>query len=211
MFSFTSLPRFFKAVATVFSVATFFFADSAYALTWSGNGVPDLGTMLINLSQDLPAIMRLVTAVGYVMGFFFVVKGVMELKHMGESRTMMSSEHGMMAPIMYLVAGALLIYLPSTVQVGLSTFWTSPNPYGYVQQGTDNWSQLINAIFTIIQLIGVISLIRGIIMLTRLGGRGGQHGEFAKALTHMIAGILCINMFQFLNSVFATLGLGQLS
>lgn len=171
--------------------------------------VPDAGTMIENLAKALPNLMRLVTALAYVMGFFFVVKGIMELKHHGEARSMMSREHSLARPLIYIGVGAALIYLPSSVQTGLSTFWTDPNPYAYVTQATDPWSELMNACFMIFQLLGVIAFIRGLIILTRVGGHQGQPGTLGRAVTHIIGGILLINMYQFIQVVTNTLALGQ--
>lgn len=206
-FTFKSFPSFL----TVAGIFLLLFTSPAYAITFTPSGVPDIATMLINLSNDLPNFMRLITAFAYVMGFYFVVKGLMEFKHFAEMRSMMSQEHGIMKPISFLVAGSLLIYLPATVQTGLSTFWTNPTPYQYISDAADTWGQLLNAVFMVIQLIGVIAMIRGIIMLTHLGGHGGHQGGFGKALTFIVAGLLCINVYQFLQAVFSTLGLGQLS
>ena len=162
-------------------------------------------SMLMSIAQQIPNLMQMTTAIAYVMGMFFIVFGVMKLKHFGESRTMMSHDRKLTEPLSYLVVGAMLLYLPSAVQIGMSTFWTNPNPYGYLQQ-QDQWGQFINVCFLIVQLIGTISFIRGLVMLSRLGGHGGQ-GGFKGGLTHIIAGIFCINIYQFVQVVLVTLGI----
>lgn len=185
------------------------FAQAAYAVSFNLTGVPNVQTMIINLSHSIPSLMRLVTAVSYVLGFVFIVRGILELRQLGEQRTMMSHEHHLLKPIIILVVGTFLLYLPSAVHVGLSTFWTDPTPYAYVQS-SDMWSDLTNAIFMIIQLIGTISFIRGLILFTHVSGHG-QPGTIGRAFTFVISGIFCINLYQFLQVIFATLGLGQLS
>lgn len=173
------------------------------------DAIPNLATMLGNLSKTIPDLMRLVTALGYVVGFFLVIKGVIEFKHFGESRQMMSKEHGVMKPISYLFIGAALIYLPSTVQTGISTFWTETSPLVYVPQADDSWAQLVKQAFLIFQLIGVIALIRGLIMLSHIGGHGGGgQATVGKAMTHIIGGIFCINMYAVVTTIWATLGMG---
>jgi len=171
----------------------------------------DAGTMLQQLIDQVPAIMRLVTALAYVMGFFFVYKGLMEFKKFGEQRTQMSGEHHIMGPLTLLFVGAMLIYLPSTVWVGVNTFWADkPNIYAYdVSSGGDAWSSMTEAVYLLVQLIGTISFIRGLVMLTHIGGQhgGGQPGTFGKALAHIIAGILCINLYGFIQMISATLGI----
>ncbi len=163
--------------------------------------------MIENIALQIPSVMHLVTALGYVIGIVFIFTGVMKLKHVGEMRTMMSQEHGVKGPMVYIAVGAALIYLPSTVQVGLSTFWTQPNPYGYVVQG-DQWTQLVGTCLMVIQLFGVIALIRGLVMLGHLGsGHGGHQGGLGKAVTHIIGGLFCINIYQFVQVVMLTLGI----
>lgn len=203
--------QFAKALITSLCLSALLYSHGAYAISFMPSGTTDVSSMLINLSREVPSLMRLVTAFAYVMGFFFIFKGILELKQYGESRSMMSQEHHLSKPLIYLTVGALLIYLPSSVQVGLTTFWTSPNPYGYLSSDTsDNWTDLTNAVFVVIQLIGTISFIRGLVILTHVSGHG-QPGTFAKAMAHIIAGVLCINLYQFLQAVFTTLGIGTLS
>lgn len=169
----------------------------------------DAQSMLVNFAATAPNLMRLVTAVAYVLGTFFMIAGIIKLKHMGEMRTMMSHEHSVKGPLLLLMVGAMLIYLPTTVQIGMSTFWTNPNPFGYDIEG-NQWMEFFNVIIIIMQLIGVIAFIRGLIMMAHLGGGGGHQGGFAKAITHIIAGILLINLFQFVQVVLSTLGLGSI-
>ena len=41
-------------------------------------------------------------------------------------------------------------------------------------------------------------------------GEGKEQGAtFGKAMAHIVGGILCINMYQFLQVIFNTLALGQ--
>jgi hypothetical protein len=171
------------------------------------NVVPTASDMIERISKQLPSLMYLVTAIAYVMGLVLVILCIMKLKHAGESRTMMSQEHSMKGPIIYMAVGAALIYLPSTVQVGLSTFWTVPNPYGYVIEG-DQWTQVVGTCLMVIQFFGVLAFIRGLVMLASLAGHGGGHqGGFGKALTHIIGGIFCINIYQFVQVFMVTLGI----
>jgi intracellular multiplication protein IcmC len=162
--------------------------------------------MLKNIFKQIPYLMRLVTAVSYVMGMYFIFVGIFKLKQYGESRTMMSQDHQLKGPLIFITVGAMLLYLPTSVQVGMSSFWAEPNPYGYLQQ-TDEWSQFINGCYTIVQLFGVIAFIRGMVILSHLGGHGGQPGTLGKGLTHIIGGIFCINVYQFVQIVMLTLGI----
>lgn len=165
--------------------------------------------MIENLGKTIPSLMQLVTAIAYVMGMFLVIKGVAGLKEYGEQRTSARTEHhGLKASLIAIFVGAALLYLPSSVRVGLSTFWSNPNPYAYVTDATnDSWAALLNNVFLILQLIGTIAFIRGLIILSHAGSHHSQ-GNFGKAMAHIIGGILLINMYQFLQAVFNTLAIG---
>lgn len=200
----------FKFLLTL--IAALGVIDSAYAIDFSNVNPSNLNaaTFITNFGKTIPNLMQLVTAIAYVMGMFFVVNGLFHLKKYGEQRSQASSEAHLKGPILYLLVGAALLYLPTTVRVGFATFWTNPLPYQYDTDQSGAWADLLKAGFMIIQLIGIISFIRGLVMLTHLGGAGGQQqGTLGKALAHIIAGILCIDMYDFLQTVFNTLALGS--
>ncbi|TAK74365.1 MAG: hypothetical protein EPO11_07015 [Gammaproteobacteria bacterium] len=165
-----------------------------------------LQNMLVTLAAQIPQLMSMVTAIAYVLGFYMVIMGIVGLKHAGEMRSMMSQEHSLKGPVILLAIGALLIYLPTSVNVGMSTFWTDPNPYGYSEY-SDEWSQFINVCYLIVQFIGTIAFIRGLIVLSHTADRGA-HGSFSRGLTYIIGGVLCINIYQTVQVIFATFGIG---
>lgn len=162
-------------------------------------------SMVQTVSQQVPSLMRAVTAFAYVAGMALIVFSILKLKQYGESRTMMSHERQLLPAMALMITGALLLYLPSSVQIGLSTFWSTPNPYGYLQL-QDQWNQFLSACYLIIQLIGTIALIRGLLILSKIGSHA-QGATVGKGLLHVIGGILCINIYQFVQVVLNTLGI----
>lgn len=196
-----SAKGFIKALFTVLLLTSYLYSSFAYALDLN------IDTLIENFSGSVPQLMQLVTAFAYVAGMFMIYKGIMLLKQYGESRTMMSSQHELKGPIIFMMVGAALLYLPSSVQSGLNTFWTNPTPLAYVNDANGQWSTLINDSYLIMQLIGTIAFIRGLMILSHLGAAQGQPGQFGKGLAHLVGGILCINMYQFIRAVANTLGL----
>jgi intracellular multiplication protein IcmC len=174
---------------------------------FSMGSTADASTMLENFSKVVPALMRLVTAIGYVMGFYFIIKAILELKQYGESRSAMSKENSLRGPMIFLFVGAAMIYLPSTVIASLNTFWANPSPYAYADQSASAWYSVIKAAYLVSELVGTIAFIRGLIMLTHIGGGQSQSGTFGKAMTHIVAGVLCINMYGFVNTIWNTLSI----
>lgn len=164
-------------------------------------------SILENIATNVPNLMRMVTAIAYVLGMTFVVRAVVQMKHLGEARTMMSREHSLKGPLITLTVGSLLLFLPTSVQVGLSTFWITPCEYCYLSdQG--QWHDIINTCYIIIQFIGVIAFIRGLLMMNQLSSESHQSGVFGKGLTHVIGGLFCINIFQVIQVIQSTFGIG---
>lgn len=176
-----------------------------HAATFNVNNL-NAQTIIENISKQIPQLMQMITAIAYVVGMYMMIQGLIRMKHLGESRTMMSQEHSLKGPLVYFACGAMLLYLPSSVQVGMSTFWTEPSPYGYLQQ-EDQWQTFINSCFLIIQFIGTIAFIRGLVILSHTGERSGQPGQVSKGITHLIGGIFCINIYQFVQVIMVTFGL----
>jgi hypothetical protein len=171
--------------------------------------VPDLSAMVQNLSITVPELMRLVTAFGFVLGMYFVTHGVILLRNLppyGHSNPPVTLKQC----LVYMFVGAALIYLPTTVSVGTSTFFTETAPYAYIQNETSPYTVLYNAIFMIIKFIGAIAFIRGLILFTRAPSQQDS-SPIARAATHCIGGIFCINMEVFIVIVCNTLGISFLS
>jgi hypothetical protein len=187
------------AILTALSFSAFY-TQLAFA------DIPDISTMLANLSTSVPQFMQLVTASAYVMGIFFIYKAVIGLKMFGEQRSMMASNEGLKGPLIMMAVGTCLLYLPSSVQAGMTTFWTDPNPYGYVTDSPDQWTTIWQDAIMAVQLIGTIAFIRGLLTLNQLSGQG-QPGTLGKGLTYIAAGVMCINLNDFLAAVNGTLGI----
>jgi len=184
----------------------YFYTMSAKAAPYQA---PSVDQMIKNLATQLPEVWLLITAFTYVMGFLCVINGLMLLKKFAEQRSLMSQEASVKGPLMYLFVGAALIYLPSAINSGLTTFWLDPNPYGYEDSVTSEWTDLYNACIIIVQMIGLIAFIRGLMLLTHVGSQS-QPGQVSKALAHIIGGIFLLDLFDFLQMVFATFGLSNI-
>lgn len=198
-----SFSAYVKAYVGAGLFALFFYSPVSFAVSVNA------ATMVQNIADAVPSLMRLVTAFAFVTGMFLVFKSILGLKQYGESRTMMSSQHELKGPLILMMAGAALLYLPGAVNSGLTTFWTSPNPYAYQTDVSDQWSVLVNDCYLVIQLIGTIAFIRGLLIMSHLGGHSNQPGTFGKAMAHLIGGIFCINIYDFVHTIWTTLAISQ--
>lgn len=169
----------------------------------------DLTRMLFNLQSSLQPIWQFLIAFSYVAGICFVVAGVLKLKTYGQMTVMMAT-HANMGPAMaYFFVGIGLLFLPNLLDVMTVSLWgyDTNSIVGYNEMGS-NLSDVMGPITQLIQVVGLISFLRGWIMLLRLGHQGGQPGTFGKALIHMLGGIFAINITGMIAMLRATFGLG---
>ena len=155
-----------------------------------------LETMLVHASNQFPSLFRLVTASAYLIGIAFIFRGVYQLKVYGDLRTMMSVQTNFKATMMVFFAGAALLYSPTAFKsMLLSTFATTSvtDPMSY-QSAKGVMSPIaVKALLRFLQLIGTISFIRGWVYLTHTSNPNGK-SSLGKAITHIIAGLLAINI-----------------
>ncbi len=159
-------------------------------------GFPRVDNMLISLSREFPSIYRLVTATAYLMGISFIFRGVYQLKVYGDLRTMMSVQTNFKATMMLFVAGTALLYMPEAFKIMLfSTFATTTvtDPMSYHSSKHLLNPLAMQAVLRFIQLIGSISFVRGWVYLTQ-SSNPNVRSAFGKAVTHIIAGVLAVNI-----------------
>lgn len=200
-----SRSRLFKAFWAALFLTSFFYSSSALAAV-TGT-LPDLQAMLMNFATAVPNLIRLAMAISYVMGMFFCIAAVTNMKHFGEMRTMMAREHGMWGPIMELLIGAALLYLPSSINAVMSSFWTTTNPYAYVTAETGTNAAFASACYNVVQLIGVVAFIRGLLILQQAAGERSSPGQLSKAMSHLVGGVLCINIYNTIQALEGTVGM----
>jgi len=180
-----------------------------YAGTANAYGVTDAKDMLIRISTYVPQLWRMVTGAAYVLGLLFMFKALYHLKIYGEARTMMSSQTSMKQPIMYIFVGAALMYYPTMRETLMTTTFGYDSPLKYSSWDGPNTMQgySTDAIFYVVQFIGLLAFIRGWVLLSHTAGQGGaQPGQFGKAMTHIFGGTLAMNIVGTINVLQKTLG-----
>jgi intracellular multiplication protein IcmC len=169
----------------------------------------NVGQMLVNFSNSYGPIMKMLTGGAYLLGIVFILLGVLQLKMYGESKTMMSTSNSLKLPLTYFIVGSVFLYLPTAIDMMmLSTFGDAITPLGYMDiKSTIVPDDVIMAVLRIVQIVGLISFIRGWIILVSAAKQGAQPA-LGKALTHIIGGILAINVVGTKAVLSATFGLG---
>lgn len=167
---------------------------------------PQVQDMLANVESSLPGLWRLVSAASYLFGMVFILRGVYQLKVYGDMKTMMSTQTNIKATLMLFLVGAVLIFSQSMFQSLMVSTFGNPQitPLSY---STDSSGPGVSTrvILEIVQLVGFVSFIRGWIYLTQ-ASQGG-HSNFGKAMTHIIGGLLAINIQGASNVLQATFGI----
>jgi intracellular multiplication protein IcmC len=161
----------------------------------ANSGDIDLAQMMANIAESMPDVLAMVTAASYIMGFTIVMMGIYKLKEYGEARTMMSSQVSIWPIIITLSVGSMLIFFPSTIEVTMQTLFDYSSPISYSGTSGSESDELISDLVIIMQIIGAISFIRGLLLLNTSSHRGAQPGGFSKGITFVVGGILAINMY----------------
>ena len=149
----------------------------------------DANVMLATFVKTFPSLWRLVTAAAYLIGFVFMFRAVHGFKEYGEGKG--HGGGGAKMPMVLFFVGCALIFSPSMVRVFMLSTFGYGSPLGYPQTG-GNWDSYTN-IFLLVNLIGAISFIRGWIMIVGAAKQSG-HASTGKAVTHIIGGLLAINI-----------------
>ncbi len=176
--------------------------------------VVNFNTMLSALKNNCGPIIIFVGATAYVMGIWFIVSAVMGLKRLGESAAMASQTHGSMSgPLMKLIIGVVLVYLPSTIDVSVTTLWgygilgsDSSSVVSYSAASSDPFGPIKEGAIAVVRVIGYVSFVRGLVMLSHSGDQGSQQGSFGKGFMHIIGGVLAINIVGTIKIIGNTLG-----
>lgn len=169
-----------------------------------------LESMLLTMSNQFPNIYRLITALSYLMGIAFIFRGIYQLKVYGDLRTMMSVQTNFKATMMVFFAGTALLYAPTAFKsMLLSTFATTSvtDPMSYVPASSLSTLLASQAVLRFIQLIGTISFIKGWVSLTHVSNPNGR-STMGKAVTHIVAGLLAINIEGTKEMLEASMGMG---
>lgn len=104
-----------------------------------------------------------------------------------------------------LLSGVLLINLPELMDVLSQTILSadSASPLSYAAPRNHPAGNLVRVSVLVIGLVGLIGVARGVYLLRLAPAEGGGP---ARALVHLIGGILCVNLVEFLKLLAASLG-----
>ena len=141
------------------------------------------------LVQNIDVITGVAEGFAVISGIILILMGVMEFKRFAEARGMSGQQHSMAKPLLMLVCGSVLLALPSMLPAIVSAFFSN------AQDDTYNSSiPYMPGIIMFLRFLGLCSVIKGIIMLSKTGGTGAQPGMRGKSFIHIFAGVLLLHI-----------------
>ena len=172
-----------------------------------------LDLAITNLNETFGSLQKLVIVLSYIIGIALIARGIMMYKVFA-TQTMSSAQKGEFAgPLVHIIVGAFLIYFPSTFKTSMMTMFgkeeanVAQNLIGYTRiSSTEKWKQISELLVKYFKLIGLIAFLRGWIMLSKMGHQGAQPGQIAKGITHIIGGILLVNIVDTINMLMELFG-----
>lgn len=162
----------------------------------------DLVTIFGNLSQSLYPVQHFITGFAYVLGIVFFFSALEKLKKLAASHGQHSSQESIFTPLMYMLFGALMIYLPSAMDTMANTAFGVNNVIAYPT--TVDRTNIIQTVGLLIRTVGLIWFIRGCVLLAHASQPGtDDHGY--KGILFLFAGVLCMNFDSTVSGVNSTL------
>lgn len=150
--------------------------------------ITDFVTIIGNISQSLYPVQKLISGLAYLLGILFFITAIGKLRKIGDKRAQSSSQEKMFTPMMYILMGALLLYLPSSLHMLANTAFGVGNVISYTNYNPTN---IYSAMGLLIRTAGVLWFVRGCVLVAHASEPGTQEGP--KGLVFIVAGILAMN------------------
>ena len=154
----------------------------------------DLQSMLRSLSHSYPPVVRLLQAGSYFTGMALISKAIFNLKQYGEMRVMMSANTDIRGPLVLILVGAVLLYLPTSMDVMLLSTFGDNSILAYDVSTSVVGGQLLVNLLNFVRVVGFIAFVRGWWIMTALGSSHAPPGTLTKALVHIVGGTFAINI-----------------
>lgn len=182
---------------------------TAVAASAGNKGLDGMMARFVNDIGD--PLTGLVSVVAVVLGVFLVLRGLFKASRYGVD----PREHSVSRILTNLVIGSILIATSQSVDIIMGSVfgttdimefgnvkWTSLKDLG---GDTQQFQNAIHAALDFFQLVGLISFVRGWNIIRNAVENVGQV-TFAQGLTHIIGGVLAMNIYAFMQIMDATFG-----
>lgn len=167
----------------------------------------DMGKTLVNLSRTFPSFMNFISIMTVTIGVFFIFLAMFKLKHLADFRNMMSGQQEVGKAIFMLLLGGVFIWMPYVLEAFTYSVYRmdmSSMKSAYPIPGARGGFNF--AFFQMMQVIGLMSFIRGWFMLVGMSKGQQQPGTLGKALTHIFSGVMLFHLYATMTILDKTLG-----
>lgn len=209
-----ALPEFVDAVVeSIFGSAGGVGGSMGYSALAGSSGGTGLDGMLSNFVSNIQApLQNVISAAARISGLFMMVRGLMKASKYGfDPKT--NSVHSILTNIGF---GAILIS-SGNLDIMLGSLFggtdiSSPSALSWNLPTTvsTEFTTAVSAALTFVTLIGAIAFVRGWLIMKKVV-EGGGNVTLAQGLTHILGGVLAINIGQFLVLMDKTFGTGLLN
>lgn len=215
----------FSRARALLSVRLAYLGSLLYFVSENAYAGPDIQGILTNVSRIIVPLTAMVLIISFVGGVWMIIHALTMMKKFG-NMSMQAQPGELGGPLVQLVVGAVLIYLPSSTDTLTNSLFGSSNSIfagssnanysnagygstllGYV--GSDSfeqqWASMANTLVLYIQFVGFLSFVKGWFILSKSAGHGAQQGSVAKGITHILGGVVAINFVAASNIIYNTI------
>jgi hypothetical protein len=202
-------------VLVIFVLA--FFSTSVSAAEITSLNIEDLKRQInaslqgSSKSSQVNVLVITVRLVGFLMGIVLFISGLLRIRKNAEN----PNNYSISSCIWMLISGSLLISLGTFYNVISSSMGASligdtksilaVNAHISLASGTQSASGFAKfvptetgqTILAFIYFIGIVSFVKGIFLLKDLGSPQGQQAGLSKPITHIMGGVVAMNILKF--------------
>lgn len=120
---------------------------------------------------------------------------------------MMSANTDLRGPMMMMIVGTAALFFPTILNMSLITVFGNDNILMYGPTDNATFDLARTTIILVVQTIGAIAFLRGLLFFYKSGTGQSQPGTLTKGFTHTLGGILCLNIVAAKNVLYTTLGI----
>lgn len=167
----------------------------------------DVTQILESIKREVPVLVRFIVALSYTMGVILFTAAIIKLKAYGNNTVMSSTHANLTVPFVYVIMAMAMVYFPTMIDVSSATLLgiTTESLIAYPGSQGFPLTNLFASVVAIVKLVGYVAFLRGWVILSKLGSNG-QHGTLSKGITHIVGGVLAVNILATWEVVRQTLG-----
>lgn len=151
-----------------------------------------LETIFTNGTSSWQAIVVVVGAAMYITGIILFFMAILQFKDVADQKATIGK------PLMFSVISAAMIASPSMIETITTTYFGSQKfqPGALLSsiptQSVAGMAEAMTSVLIFVQMLGVIAFFRGLLMLKGVGSQ--KEGVIGKAMTHILGGVLAVNI-----------------